>query len=590
MSFDFLTEMAWKSALIGGAALLMAAVLMRRSAGERSAVLRTGVAAILLLPVISWLLPALPVVTHTIYESGEPVALAAAAIPGALPATPTPASWDDPTPLIELAWLGGVVMVLLRLGVGLATLSRWTRGGSKVACPEWRAAFARALAASDCRRPVRLLVTDAPSPMSWGWIRPVILLDRDTVRDSDEADAVLAHELAHVVRRDWLTLVLARIMVAIFWFNPLLWLLERRLVVEAEEAADARALEHVEPGRYAQTLLSCAQQFSALTVPAAGIADAGLARRVRAILDRKLRAGAPDPRRVRAAICLCALVAAPIAALKPVEAVVRVGQPPAAPPAPAAPDARAMPSPPEAPSTPAAPAAPQAPVAVSGYVETSALPPAPTAPLAPSAPILPTAAVAPVPPAPPASPTPPSARAPRASQFWTDEDSREIANAVREAMNEAGRARGEALADAARARDEAMRDAARYRADAMREAGRARSDALRETLRAREDARRAIEIARVERRRGMADGAEGMESGARGMEQGARHMDSEADRLRSESYRNEQIARAARQGRKLSHQELLAMIPRLHAGAEKLRRGAERMRGSARKMRDDGKQ
>ena len=38
MSFDFLTEMAWKSALIGGSALLLAALMMRRSAGERSAV------------------------------------------------------------------------------------------------------------------------------------------------------------------------------------------------------------------------------------------------------------------------------------------------------------------------------------------------------------------------------------------------------------------------------------------------------------------------------------------------------------------------------------------------------------------------
>ena len=126
MSFDFLTEMAWKSALIGGSALLLAALMMRRSAGERSAVLRTALAAILLLPLISLLLPALPVVTRTVYESADPVALSGLAMPAAAAAA-EPGVWDDPTPLIELAWLGGIVMVLLRLGVGLATLSRWTR-------------------------------------------------------------------------------------------------------------------------------------------------------------------------------------------------------------------------------------------------------------------------------------------------------------------------------------------------------------------------------------------------------------------------------------------------------------------------------
>ena len=63
-------------------------------------------------------------------------------------------------------------------------------------------------------------------------------------------------------------------------------------------------------------------------------------------------------------------------------------------------------------------------------------------------------------------------------------------------------------------------------------------------------------------------------------------METEAEKLRSQSYRDEQIARAARQGRRLSHEELLAAIPRMQAGAEKMRRGAERMRDGARKMRD----
>ena len=576
MSFDFLTEMAWKSAMIGAASLLIAALLRSRSAGERSAVLRTGVAVILLLPLITFLMPALPVVTRTVYESAQLMPTGALDLAAGAATAPARGMWDDPTPLIELAWLGGVMMVLLRLGVGLATLSRWTRTGSKVGCPEWRAAFARAVEASGCRRPVRLLVSDVPAPMSWGWLNPVILLDRDTVRDPGEADAVLAHELAHVARRDWLLLILARLVVALFWFNPLMWLLERRLVAEAEEAADARALEHVEPSHYAQTLLSCAQQYVALTVPASAMADAGLARRVKAILERRLRAGSPDPRFIRAAIALCALVAAPIAALKPVEAVVRVPQPPASPAAPLAPpplatvpDVLAGPvaadaqMPPQAPlAPPALTSVPRAPIA---RERLAAL--AQVAPLAPFPPAPPAPGIAPVPPAPPA-------RRP-GDAYWSDEDSREIADAVREAQAEASSTRAEALREGARAREEGMREAMR-----------ARDEAMREVARSRDEVKRAVELARVETQRGLAAGALGMDAGARGMDQGAREMDTQADRLRSESFRNEQIARAAREGRTMTHEELLAMIPRLHAGADRMRQGADKMRRDARAMRE----
>ncbi|MBV9371873.1 MAG: M56 family metallopeptidase, partial [Alphaproteobacteria bacterium] len=330
MSFQFLVEMAWKSALISGAALVLAGLLRTRSAGERSALLGTAVALIVALPVITLLLPALTVVTGTVRETAPatPSAGELAALAAAAPAT-RPGGLDDPTPLLEWLWAGGALMVLARLGAGLWTLRRWTRTGSEVASPEWSAALERASARCGNRRAIRLLVSDVASPLSWGALRPVILLDRDTARDEGEADAVLTHEVAHVARGDWLVLILARVAVALFWFNPLMWLIERRIVGEAEEAADARALEHVEPSRYAQTLLSCAQQQAAARLPASGMADARLSRRVRAILERRLRAGAPEPRWIRAAVMLAALVAAPIAALKPVVAVVRSEAPPA---------------------------------------------------------------------------------------------------------------------------------------------------------------------------------------------------------------------------------------------------------------------
>lgn len=553
VSFNFLVEMTWKSALIGGAALAIAAALRFRPAGERSAILRMAVAMILALPLVAFLLPALPVVTETVHAAAPAALPSMDALPtgASAAAASAPSAWDDPTPVIEWLWLGGAAMIVLRLLAGLATLGRWTRNAS---APDagWGDALERACDAEGYDKKVRLLVSDTPSPISWGWQRPVILLDRDTARDPAEADPVLAHEMAHIVRRDWTMLILARLVVAFFWFNPLMWLLERRLIEEAEEAADARALASVEPEVYAQTLLSCARQTQMPRLPATAMADKSLGRRVKAILTRRLRVGAPDPRLVRAAMALCALVAAPIAALKPVVATVYAPVPraPAAPAAPAA--------------APAAPAAPEAPL---GVAEAPAAPEAPAAaaPPAPAAPTIALAALAappapPVPPAPLAPPPPPRVE-------WTPVD-------------------GEAIADSVRA---AVRDAMAGSQDALREAARAREEVRRELTPERiAQIRRSAALARTEALRGLAEGGAGMEEGARGLERGARNLDEEAEKLRSPQYRAEQIARSARRGETVTDQQLIDAIPKMHKGADKMRAGAARMREQGERMRRGG--
>ena len=145
-----------------------------------------------------------------------------------------------------------------------------------------------------------------PSPLSWGCVRPVILIDPDTLAEPQEADAILAHEMAHIARRDWVALMLTRIAAALFWFNPVVWLLEREIVQQAEEAADCEAARCVEPARYAQTLLSWAQ-VGGRALPANSIAPKGsaLGRRVRAILDRRVRERPAGSALTRLAVMLC---------------------------------------------------------------------------------------------------------------------------------------------------------------------------------------------------------------------------------------------------------------------------------------------
>jgi beta-lactamase regulating signal transducer with metallopeptidase domain len=542
MTYDFLIEMGWKSAAIAGAALLLAAMLRSRAAADRGAVLKIAVALLLALPAIALFAPALEIQT----PAPAPVAAAPApTTPSALDtsaAEPALASaaleppgnnWDDPSLLFFLLYVGGVAMVGGRLLAGLWTLRRWTRAAREVEAPAWRTALARA---GGDTLGVRLLVSeDASSPLSWGWRRPVVLLDRDTLRAPDEADAILAHEIAHVVRRDWPSLILSRLAVALFWFNPLVWRLDREVAQQAEEAADSDAAAAVEPARYAQTLLDWARLTGPSALPANAIAagEPGLSKRVKAILDGRVARRSGSFWAV-AAMLGCAAFAAPVAALDFVEA------------APAAPIA---------PPAPAVPATPPAPLAAAALV-----PPPPGAPRVAPAPNAPPAPMAGMMAVPPSAPMPPAL--PHAA----------IAAAERASAHARAAAHAAAAADVDEAAIEAQVEAAV--AEAMRSADVATAEASRV-------AEHAVQAAMA----GMAAGAHGMENGAAGMERGADNMVAEARRLRDPAYREAQIRKAAARGKHITHEELLEAAEGMEEGAEGMRDGAREMREAAEEMR-----
>lgn len=91
------------------------------------------------------------------------------------------------------------------------------------------------------RRQVSLVVSPLiAEPGVWGVFRPVVVLPEgiaDCLTD-DELEAVMLHELAHIERWDNLMAVLQRIVCCLFWFHPLLWLLDRQLLAEREQCCD----------------------------------------------------------------------------------------------------------------------------------------------------------------------------------------------------------------------------------------------------------------------------------------------------------------------------------------------------------------
>jgi beta-lactamase regulating signal transducer with metallopeptidase domain/tetratricopeptide (TPR) repeat protein len=112
------------------------------------------------------------------------------------------------------------------------------------------------------RREVRLLRSPAISvPVVWGFFRPILLLPLSSTEwSSERLRVVLMHELAHVTRCDGVTLLLSRAAVAIFWFHPLMWSLERASRRECERACDDLVLAAgTKASEYAEHLLSIAR-------------------------------------------------------------------------------------------------------------------------------------------------------------------------------------------------------------------------------------------------------------------------------------------------------------------------------------------
>lgn len=319
MSFDLLFELGWKSALLSGAVLALNAALRARPAIERVALLRAATVLLLALPLFVALLPMIAIEAWPAAPAAATgVAMPAidAPLPSIAPAAPDAAI--DTAQLIIGIYALGAALLLLRLATGVALLHRWTARGQAVEDRVWRSALAK-LAGPRARRIRLTLAPDIRAPLSWG-VRPAtILLNPEALARPEQADGVLAHEIAHIRRHDWAFLMLSQLAAALFWFNPLVWLLKRELAHQAEEAADAFALRHVEPAHYAGTLLAFLPG-SRLHPATTGMAvvRGTLARRIASILGERPQASANKIVAIGVTAC-CFGFAAPLSALEFVE-------------------------------------------------------------------------------------------------------------------------------------------------------------------------------------------------------------------------------------------------------------------------------
>ncbi len=190
----------------------------------------------------------------------------------------TRVDWTVATVAIYLLGLG---LLLARLLLGIRASHRLVREAGHI-CPRYflrkdeveeeRTSAALDLLSSHSRAaglnvPPRMKESAALRvPATVGIWKPVVLLPSGWHEWSQEKlEAVLAHEISHVARRDALTQLLSALHRAFFWFSPLPWWLDRQLTELAEQASDEAALAGgADRTLYAETLLAFFAQLESV--------------------------------------------------------------------------------------------------------------------------------------------------------------------------------------------------------------------------------------------------------------------------------------------------------------------------------------
>jgi beta-lactamase regulating signal transducer with metallopeptidase domain len=286
-----LVHFVWQGAAIALAAGFAGALLRRARPATRYVVLCAAMGAMLLAPAVTFfVIRAQP--------AAAPVpALAAEIAPPSPPAAGVPAASSAAGPSwlewVVRVWLSGVAIL------GLRALGGWVWVQRLRACSTTPAAESVQRAASylrerlGVRRVVRILRTAAADvPATFGWLRPVVLLPVSalTALTPEQVELLIAHELAHVRRHDYLVNLAQTVVETVLFYHPAIWWVSGRIRDEREHCCDDLAVAACgDVARYVRalaTLEGLRTRRPALVVAA----DSGsLLRRIRRLASHERR-------------------------------------------------------------------------------------------------------------------------------------------------------------------------------------------------------------------------------------------------------------------------------------------------------------
>ena len=318
----------WQSTLFAGATGLIALVLRKNSARLRyslwlAASLKFLVPFSLLFAlggVFTWRTTPLPTSSgmYSMEIVSQPFTKSLSLpAPAAIPST-SPVVWTRFMPLVLWIWLTGFVVVLSVWMVRWLRVAAMIRRATSLSEGREFTALRRLEHLTKRRRPLDLWLSRAAlEPGVFGIFRPVLLWPRSISERLEDAhlEAILAHELCHVQRRDNLAAALHMLVEAIFWFHPLVWWMGLRLIVERERACDEAVLELGSPRQiYAESILKvCEFCLSSPLTCVAGVTGADLKKRMVHIMTDGVVLTLNLPRKLLLGTAGCLTIGLPIA-------------------------------------------------------------------------------------------------------------------------------------------------------------------------------------------------------------------------------------------------------------------------------------
>jgi bla regulator protein BlaR1 len=178
--------------------------------------------------------------------------------------------------LIVALWAACAAALALRLALGLLWVGRVAaRNGSDA---HWQARVSRMAAEFGITRVVRLRIVDGlASPITAGWWRPVVLVPATLLTGMPPhlLEALLAHELGHVRRFDYLVNLGQNVIETLLFYHPAVWWISGRIRAEREQIADDLAANHLGEPRRLALALSELERFQFSTHHLAQAANGG---------------------------------------------------------------------------------------------------------------------------------------------------------------------------------------------------------------------------------------------------------------------------------------------------------------------------
>lgn len=159
--------------------------------------------------------------------------------------SPVTDPWQQAMPWIVAAWFAGAAACSLRLIMGFISAAALRRSRHAPVPIAWQHTLDRLIERMHVSRRVRLLATDrVDTPSVIGWLRPVILAPVGVLSGlaPGQVEALLAHELAHVRRHDYLVNILQGIAESLLFYHPAVWWISNQIRAEREHCCDDLAV------------------------------------------------------------------------------------------------------------------------------------------------------------------------------------------------------------------------------------------------------------------------------------------------------------------------------------------------------------